>query len=268
MSEPSNEPEPPVASAARTVERSTVVELEEVTKSYPTSGSPAVDRLSLRVDRGETVALLGPSGCGKTTMMRMLAGFENPTEGLSALDADVVEWAVDDAIGAVVDDEDLASAPHGERGVVFFEPMDPDASALVPDPPFEYVRVDPDTEFLDEKQTLRARATRDTVAAKRYVHEAERAADSRSELLDVLAGHVDATFENPSDEVREVLDEVSVDSGSYVERGSPSDAFGRVLDRLGIDPEPPDETGNSRTWRRYYAYEGDYYRTSLRVRND
>src|SRR6056297_581969 len=104
---------------------------------------------------------------------------ENPTEGLSALDADVVEWAVDDAIGAVVDDEDLASAPHGERGVVFFEPMDPDASALVPDPPFEYVRVDPDTEFLDEKQTLRARATRDTVAAKRYVHEAERAADSR-----------------------------------------------------------------------------------------
>ena len=81
MSEPSNEPEPPVASAARTVERSTVVELEEVTKSYPTSGSPAVDRLSLRVDRGETVALLGPSGCGKTTLLRLIAGFEAPDAG-------------------------------------------------------------------------------------------------------------------------------------------------------------------------------------------
>jgi iron(III) transport system ATP-binding protein len=58
-----------------------VVDLREVTKSYRSSGSPAVDRLSLRVERGETVALLGPSGCGKTTLLRLIAGFEAPDAG-------------------------------------------------------------------------------------------------------------------------------------------------------------------------------------------
>ena len=41
----------------------------------------AVDRLDLELPEGELVALLGPSGCGKTTTLRMVAGFETPTEG-------------------------------------------------------------------------------------------------------------------------------------------------------------------------------------------
>jgi putrescine transport system ATP-binding protein len=41
----------------------------------------AIDDLSLDIYEKEFFALLGPSGCGKTTMMRMLGGFENPTEG-------------------------------------------------------------------------------------------------------------------------------------------------------------------------------------------
>ena len=41
----------------------------------------AVDRLSFSVERGEFVALLGPSGCGKTTTLRMIGGFEEPTDG-------------------------------------------------------------------------------------------------------------------------------------------------------------------------------------------
>ncbi len=41
----------------------------------------AVDRVSLDIYEREFFALLGPSGCGKTTLMRMLAGFEPPTEG-------------------------------------------------------------------------------------------------------------------------------------------------------------------------------------------
>ncbi|WP_425044825.1 ABC transporter ATP-binding protein [Primorskyibacter sp. S87] len=41
----------------------------------------AIHSLSLDIYEREFFALLGPSGCGKTTMMRMLAGFENPTEG-------------------------------------------------------------------------------------------------------------------------------------------------------------------------------------------
>ena len=46
----------------------------------------AVDRIDLTVDSGEFFSLLGPSGCGKTTTLRLIAGFEQPTEGTILLD--------------------------------------------------------------------------------------------------------------------------------------------------------------------------------------
>jgi len=48
----------------------------------------AVADLSLEIRKGEMVALLGPSGCGKTTLLRMLAGFEHPTEGHIYMDGE------------------------------------------------------------------------------------------------------------------------------------------------------------------------------------
>src|SRR5262249_30646839 len=54
--------------------------LDNLTKDFGT-GHPAVDRLSLSVREGGFLALLGPSGCGKTTVLRMIAGFEQPTGG-------------------------------------------------------------------------------------------------------------------------------------------------------------------------------------------
>jgi ABC-type Fe3+/spermidine/putrescine transport system ATPase subunit len=44
-------------------------------------GRVAVDRIDLEIGRGEFFSLLGPSGAGKTTCLRMIAGFEDPTEG-------------------------------------------------------------------------------------------------------------------------------------------------------------------------------------------
>src|SRR3954467_4213978 len=41
----------------------------------------AVDRVDLAIGEGEFFSLLGPSGCGKTTTLRMIGGFEEPTEG-------------------------------------------------------------------------------------------------------------------------------------------------------------------------------------------
>ena len=55
------------------------VELQSVTKRF--DDLVAVDDLSLEFAGGEFFTLLGPSGCGKTTTLRMIAGFEQPTEG-------------------------------------------------------------------------------------------------------------------------------------------------------------------------------------------
>jgi spermidine/putrescine transport system ATP-binding protein len=46
----------------------------------------AADRLNLGIRRGEFLSFLGPSGCGKTTALRMLAGFEAPSEGRVQID--------------------------------------------------------------------------------------------------------------------------------------------------------------------------------------
>jgi spermidine/putrescine ABC transporter ATP-binding subunit len=66
------------------VETAVVVALSGVTKRY--DDVVAVDRLDLDVRDGEFLALLGPSGCGKTTTLRMIAGFEQPTEGEISID--------------------------------------------------------------------------------------------------------------------------------------------------------------------------------------
>jgi spermidine/putrescine transport system ATP-binding protein len=55
------------------------VTLERVTKRF--GDFVAVDDLSLELEPGEFFTLLGPSGCGKTTTLRMIAGFEEPSEG-------------------------------------------------------------------------------------------------------------------------------------------------------------------------------------------
>lgn len=56
-----------------------MLELHDIGKSY--AGKPALHGLSLRVERGEYIAMLGPSGSGKSTLLRVMAGFEQPDAG-------------------------------------------------------------------------------------------------------------------------------------------------------------------------------------------
>ena len=70
----------------RTDEKRVVVRFDAVSKRF--GQVSAVHALTLDIRQGEFFALLGPSGCGKTTLLRMLAGFEKPTEGRILLDGE------------------------------------------------------------------------------------------------------------------------------------------------------------------------------------
>ncbi|MFN0218571.1 MAG: ABC transporter ATP-binding protein [Hyphomicrobium sp.] len=61
-----------------------MVRIEGVTKAF--GDFIAVDNVSLSIEKGELFALLGGSGCGKTTLLRMIAGFEAPTQGKIYID--------------------------------------------------------------------------------------------------------------------------------------------------------------------------------------
>jgi len=60
--------------------RMSAIEFQDVSKRY---GSRTVlSHLSFQIERGERITILGPSGCGKTTVLRLLAGFVTPDEGV------------------------------------------------------------------------------------------------------------------------------------------------------------------------------------------
>ncbi|RBY90527.1 ABC transporter ATP-binding protein [Blastococcus sp. TF02A-26] len=62
--------------------------VQDVTKSYGTT--PVLTGVDLHVPTGTTTALLGPSGCGKTTLLRIVAGFDDPDSGTVELGGQVV----------------------------------------------------------------------------------------------------------------------------------------------------------------------------------
>jgi len=74
------------------------IQIERITKRYP--GTVALDDVSLTVHDQEFMVLLGPSGCGKTTLLRLIAGFEQPDEG-----------------AILIDGRDVTDVPPGKRGL-------------------------------------------------------------------------------------------------------------------------------------------------------
>ncbi len=68
--------------------------LKDVVKIFPARGGSgeviAVDHVNIEIEKGELVTLLGPSGCGKTTTLRLIAGFEFPSQGTIRLDGQVI----------------------------------------------------------------------------------------------------------------------------------------------------------------------------------
>jgi spermidine/putrescine transport system ATP-binding protein len=78
------------------------IQIKNITKVYD-DGYVAVKDINININHGEFVTLLGPSGCGKTTILKMIAGFEAPTQGQIIVDGvDIKELPVNQRPTATV----------------------------------------------------------------------------------------------------------------------------------------------------------------------
>ena len=74
----------PVREAGSNILKGSDVVIEGIDKSF--GDFRVLNNVSLEIKKGEFFSLLGPSGCGKTTLLRIIAGFENPDSGILTLD--------------------------------------------------------------------------------------------------------------------------------------------------------------------------------------
>lgn len=95
---------------------SSVLSCQSVTKHFSSAAAPAVDGVSLELQKGELLGLLGPSGCGKTTLLRLVAGFETPEMGEISLAGMTVcglgQWMPPERRQVGVVFQDYALFPH------------------------------------------------------------------------------------------------------------------------------------------------------------
>ena len=87
-----------------------LLQVSGLSKSF--GGVRAVDGVSLLAERGELLCLLGPSGCGKTTLLRLIAGIEEPDEGTVAFGERPLEGVPPQERGFGLMFQDLALFPH------------------------------------------------------------------------------------------------------------------------------------------------------------
>jgi iron(III) transport system ATP-binding protein len=96
--------------------QSVILRLEGVSKQFSSMTIPAVNQITLQLQQGELLSLLGPSGCGKTTLLRLIAGFEQPQSGTIELDGRIVagqgNWLPPEQRNLGMVFQDYALFPH------------------------------------------------------------------------------------------------------------------------------------------------------------
>lgn len=101
------------------------IALDTVSFSYSETGSWVVNHLSLKIDPGESVAIVGPSGCGKTTVMKLMLGLFEPVEGEVRVDGVPLSYIglrqYRSQVAAVMQDDQLLSGSIAEN-ISFFSP--------------------------------------------------------------------------------------------------------------------------------------------------
>ena len=79
------------------------IEIKNINKSFDGRGKnlSVLEDINMTIDDGQLVCLLGPSGCGKTTLLRLIAGLDQPTSG------------------EIIANGELVKKPSGDRAVIF-----------------------------------------------------------------------------------------------------------------------------------------------------
>ncbi|NET41993.1 ABC transporter ATP-binding protein [Okeania sp. SIO2B3] len=96
--------------------QSVILCLESLSKQFSRTAIPAVQNVNLTLYQGDILGLLGPSGCGKTTLLRMIAGFEQPQSGIITINEQVVagvnDWVAPEKRDVGMVFQDYALFPH------------------------------------------------------------------------------------------------------------------------------------------------------------
>ncbi|MCR2806468.1 ABC transporter ATP-binding protein [Paenibacillus soyae] len=102
-----------------THESSSCVEIRDVIRNF--GEKIVIERISLRVERGEIFGLLGPSGSGKTTLVKMLAGIDEATSGeISLLGVKLPKLAMMNRIGYMAQSDALYAELSAQENLSFF----------------------------------------------------------------------------------------------------------------------------------------------------
>ena len=100
------------------------IELKNVSFRYAATEPYVIENLSLTVDPGESVTIVGPSGCGKTTLVKIMLGLLEPTEGEVLIDgvplSGVNVRAYREQLGAVMQEDELLSGSIADN-ICFFD---------------------------------------------------------------------------------------------------------------------------------------------------
>lgn len=104
------------------------LEMKNLRFRYSEQDPWVLDGLSLRVEAGESVAIVGASGCGKTTLLKMLASLLEPSEGEITVDDKSLRrvglGAYRDRLGVVMQDDQLFAGSIAENIAFFADPID------------------------------------------------------------------------------------------------------------------------------------------------
>ena len=91
------------------------IEFKHIGKKYAGAEHKSVDDFNLNIEEKEFIAFVGPSGCGKSTTLRMIAGFEEITEGDLYIDGKRVNETAPRDRGIAMVFQNYALYPHDRR---------------------------------------------------------------------------------------------------------------------------------------------------------